>query len=133
MSQQTAVRGAKVTRDLILEIAAAFNSRNADKIVSYFTDDCTFYMASGPEPEGRTIRGKAALHKVLADRFKIIPDMRWDHKYEYVAGDRAVSVWTVRGRSADGTVLDYQGCDLWEFRDGLVLNKDTYYKTVRPD
>jgi ketosteroid isomerase-like protein len=121
------------TVPLLLEIAAAFNSRDADRIMSYFTDDCTFYMASGPEPVGRTVSGKAAVHKVLADRFKVIPDMTWTHEYEYVAGNRAVTVWRVTGHAKDGTVLDYQGCDLWEFRDGLVFNKDTYWKIVRPD
>jgi ketosteroid isomerase-like protein len=125
--------GRKVSRELILEIVQAFNSRDVDRIVSYFTDDCTFFMASGPEPNGRAVRGKAALHKVLADRFKVIPDMRWEHLYEYVCGDRAVSVWMVTGKSKDGTVLNYRGCDLWEFRNGLVHNKDTYWKIVRPD
>ena len=126
-------RKREVTRDLILEIAAAFNSRDVDRIMSYFTEDCTFFMASGPEPVGRAVKGKAAVHKVLADRFKVITDMRWEHEYEYVCGDRAVSVWTVKGTSKDGTVLNYQGCDLWEFKDGLVHNKDTYWKIVRPD
>jgi ketosteroid isomerase-like protein len=125
--------GRRVTRELILEIAAAFNSRDVDRIASYFTDDCTFFMATGPEPDGRTVRGKAALRKVLGDRFKVIPDMRWDHLYEYVCDNHAVSVWMVTGKSKDGTVLNYRGCDLWEFRDGLVLNKDTYWKNVRPD
>jgi len=123
----------RVTVELIREIAAAFNSRDVDRIMSYFTEDCTFLMASGPEPVGRAVRGKAAVHKVLADRFKVIPDMSWDHQYEYVCGDRAVSVWTVTGKSKDGTALNYQGCDLWEFKDGLVHNKDTYWKIVRPD
>jgi len=110
-----------VSKELILEIGEAFNSRNVERIMSYFTDDCTFLMASGPEPDGRVISGKAAVRKVLADRFKIIPDMKWNHLYEYVCGDRAVSVW------------NYRGCDLWDFKDGLVCNKDTYWKMVRPD
>ena len=37
------------TMELMHEIMAAFNSRDADRIVSYFAEDCTFYMASGPE------------------------------------------------------------------------------------
>jgi ketosteroid isomerase-like protein len=123
----------KVTNELILEISAAFNSRDVDRIMSYFTEDCTFYMASGPEPVGRTVHGKAAVHKVLSDRFKVIPDMSWHHRYEYTCGNHAVSVWTVTGKSKDGKVLNYQGCDLWEFKDGLVHNKDTYWKIVQPD
>jgi ketosteroid isomerase-like protein len=126
-------QGKDVTIEHMEAIMAAFNSRNADRIVSYFADDCTFYMASGPEVAGRTVHGKDKLRKVLADRFVLIPDMRWDPKYDHVYGNHAVSVWTVKGNAKDGTVLDYQGCDLWEFRDGLVLNKDTYWKIVRPD
>jgi taurine dehydrogenase small subunit len=125
--------GRKVTRELRLEIVHAFNSRDVDQIMPFFAEDCTFLMASGPEPDGRTVRGQAAVRKVLADRFKVIPDMRWDHLYESICGDRAVSVWTVSGRSKDGTILNYRGCDLWEFRDGLVYSKDTYWKIVRPD
>lgn len=122
-----------ITMDLLNEIHEAFNSRDADRIAEYFAEDAVFYMASGPEPQGRAVRGRAAIRKVLADRFQVIPDMRWDSEYGYTTGTRAVTVWRVRGRSADGTVLDYQGCDLWEFRDGLIQNKDTYWKIVRPD
>lgn len=77
----------------------------------------------------------SALPEILrrADRFKVIPDMRWEHKYDYVCGHRAVSVWIVKGNAKDGRVLNYQGCDLWEFKDGLVHKKDTYWKIVQPD
>lgn len=124
---------ATVSVELLNEIHEAFNSRDADRIAKYFAEDAVFYMASGPEPQGRAVRGREAIRKVLADRFLVIPDMRWDSEYGYTAGNRAVTVWRVRGNSADGTVLDYQGCDLWEFQDGLIQNKDTYWKSVRPD
>ena len=117
--------------ELLQEIHDAFNSRDADAIAAFFADDATFYMASGPDPDGRAVKGKSAIRKVLADRFLVIPDMSWDWMYGYTAGDRAVTVWRVTGKATDGTVLDYQGCDLWEFRDGLVLNKDTYWKIVK--
>jgi len=123
--------GPPVSMELLQEIHDAFNSRDADAIAAFFADDATFYMASGPDPDGRAVKGKSAIRKVLADRFLVIPDMSWDWMYGYTTGDRAVTVWRVTGKATDGTVLDYQGCDLWEFRDGLVLNKDTYWKIVR--
>jgi ketosteroid isomerase-like protein len=122
----------EVTRQLLLDISQAFNSRDVDRIMSFFTDDCIFYMASGPEPVGRTVSGKAAVRKVLADRFKVIPDMHWQRLDEYFLGDRAVTVWMVTGKAADGTVLNYKGCDLYEFKDGLIHRKDTYWKIVQP-
>ena len=81
-SRQSTTSGQGPTMQLIHEIMAAFNGQDADRIVSFFAEDCTFYMASGPEVVGRTVRGKAALRKVLADRFVVIPDMQWDPEYD---------------------------------------------------
>ena len=67
---------------------------------------------------------------MLADRFKVISDMRWDHIEHFVAGNRAVSVWMVTGTGADGEKLNYQGCVIYEFRGERILNKDTYWKIV---
>ena len=114
----------------LMEINAAFNSRDVDRIMSFFEEDATFLMARGPEPVGRRVHGKAAVRRVLADRFKVIRDMRWDHVDHFVAGNRAVSVWMVTGTGADGERLNYQGCDLYEFRGDKILNKDTYWKLV---
>jgi ketosteroid isomerase-like protein len=82
---------------------------------------------------GRTVAGKTAMRRVLADRFKLVPDMHWAIEHEYVCGNRAVSVWRVTGHGADGLTLDCQGCDLYEFRGDKVRRKDTYWKIVRPD
>ena len=116
--------------DLLLDINGAFNARDVDRIMSFFDDDATFLMARGPEPKGRRVHGKAAIRKVLADRFKVISGMRWDHIEHFVTGNRAVSVWMVTGTSADGEALNYQGCDIYEFRGDKILNKDTYWKIV---
>jgi hypothetical protein len=43
---------------------------------------------------------------------------------------RTVKGWTAVHKFL-GTVLNYKGCDLWEFRDGLVYNKDTFWKIVQ--
>jgi ketosteroid isomerase-like protein len=67
------------TPSLMKDINAAFNARDVDRIMAFFADDATFMMARGPEPCGRRVHGKDAIRQVLADRFKVIPDMRWDH------------------------------------------------------
>jgi ketosteroid isomerase-like protein len=118
------------TPQLVKEINAAFNSRDVDRIMAFFAEDATFLMARGPESDGRRVHGKAAIGKVLADRFKVINDMRWDHIDAFICGNRAVSVWMVTGASTDGDTLNYRGCDIYEFRDDKILNKDTYWKLV---
>ena len=118
------------TPQLMKEISASFNSRDVDRIVAHFTDDATFCLARGPEPVGRTLRGKKMIAETLAARFKAIPDMRWDHKEYIFAGNRAISVWTVKGRGADGEELNYQRCDIYTFRGGKISAKDTYWNLV---
>jgi ketosteroid isomerase-like protein len=122
-----------VTHQLLAAINEAFNSQDADKIATFFQEDAVFHMARGPQPAGRLVRGREAIRKMLADRFELIPDMRWEHIDEYITGNRAVTIWRVKGNANDGTVLDYQGCDLYVFRDGLIQDKDTYWKIVEPD
>ncbi len=128
MTTTTTASGPSIA--LLMEINAAFNSRNVDRILTFFADDATFLMARGSEPCGRRVHGKAAIGRVLADRFKVISDMRWDHIDHFVTGNRAVSVWMVTGTGADGEKLNYQGCDIYEFRGDKILNKDTYWKLV---
>lgn len=118
------------TLELMQAINDAFNARDVDRIASFFAEDATFLMARGPEPCGRRVRGREAIKKVLADRFAVIHGMRWDHIDHFIAGNRAVSVWMVTGRAADGEALNYQGCDIYEFRGDKILNKDTYWKLV---
>jgi ketosteroid isomerase-like protein len=119
-----------VTTELMQRISAAFNSRDVERIVDYFAEDATFCLARGPEPVGRTLKGKAAIRKALADRFKQIPDMHWDHQEYILAGDRAVSLWTVRGRGKDGEELNYQGCDIYRFAGDKIIHKNTFWKIV---
>jgi len=118
------------TPALLQAINAAFNSRDLDRIMAFFAEDCTFFMARGPEPVGRRVHGRAAVRQVLADRFKVITDMRWEHVDAFICGDRAVSVWMVTGTGTDGEKLNYRGCDIYEFRGDKILNKDTYWKLV---
>jgi len=123
-----------VTLELMKAISAAFNSRDVDRIVSFFAEDGVFCLSRGPEPVGRTLAGKAAIGKALADRFVQIPDMRWENE-EYILApgddnDRAISIWTVRGKSADGEALDYQGCDIYTFKDDKIVHKNTFWKIV---
>ena len=123
-----------VTLELMKAISAAFNSRDVDRIVAFFAEDGVFCLSRGPEPVGRTLKGKAVIRKALADRFVQIPDMRWENE-EYILApeaNRAISVWTVRGKGSDGEALNYQGCDIYAFdRDDKIVHKNTFWKIVQ--
>jgi taurine dehydrogenase small subunit len=119
-----------VTITLLDEIQDGFNARDVDRILSHFADECEWLMASGPDmPVGRRLVGKAAIGEVLRARYAAIPDMRWDDMRHWICDQsKAISEWTVRGTPKAGPAFAYLGCDLWEFRDGWVTKKDTYWK-----
>ncbi|MGI9387881.1 MAG: nuclear transport factor 2 family protein [Methyloligellaceae bacterium] len=121
-----------ITIALLNEIQDGFNRHDVDAILSHFTDDCVWLMASGPNaPEGRLCRGKAEIGEVLRARYGEIPDMRWEDMRHWIVDEtKAISEWTVCGTPKGGTAFAYLGCDLWEFRDGYVTKKDTYWKFI---
>ena len=119
-----------VTVKLMRGISAAFNSRDVERIVDCFAEDATFCLARGPEAVGRTLKGKAAIRQALSDRFLQIPDMRWENEEYILAGNRAISVWIVRGQGSDGEELNYQGCDIYRFQGDKIIHKNTFWKIV---
>lgn len=122
----------QVTMALLDEIQDGFNKQDVDAILSHFTDDCIWLMARGPHaPEGRVCKGKAEIGEVLRTRYGQIPDMRWEEMRHWIVDQtKAISEWTVRGTPNEGDSFEYLGCDLWEFRDGYVTKKDTYWKFI---
>ena len=121
-----------VTLALLDDIQDGFNRQDVDAILAHFVDDCEWLMARGPDaPQGRRLLGKAAIGEALRVRYGQIPDMRWEDMRHWICDQtKAVSEWTVRGTPTGGMPFAYLGCDLWEFRDGYVVKKDTYWKYV---
>ena len=120
-----------ITIEYLDEICQEFNQQDVDGILSHFATDCVWLMARGPNsPEGRRCVGKEEIGSVLRTRYVEIPDMRWEEMRHWVCDEtKAMSKWVVRGTPIDGEAFEYLGCDLWEFKDGLVTKKDTYWKS----
>jgi taurine dehydrogenase small subunit len=91
-------------------------------------------MARGPDAwEACRLRGKQDIGEVLSARYSVIPDMRWEDISHFINADgtKACSEWTVSGTPTDGTpAFSLLGCDIWTFRDGEVVKKDTYWKFI---
>lgn len=118
----------QLTMDLLNEIIAAFNNHDAKGVASFFATDGVMLGAAGKEPVGTTLRGPEVIKAALIKRFSDSPDIQWTEGKSWIFGNKALSEWRVRGTSPDGSIIDTLGCDLWEFEDGKIVKKDTYYK-----
>jgi ketosteroid isomerase-like protein len=114
--------------EVIREIAAGFDTHDLDRIMRHFSDDAVYDAPRGPEPNGRRFIGIDAVREAIAGRFAGIPDVRYQEDDHFVDGDRGASEWTLRGTTIDGERLEIRGCDLWTFRDGKVIKKDSFWK-----
>ena len=63
--------------EMLRAIAAAFDSHDLDRIMSFFADDAVFDSPRGAEPWGTRFSGKDSLRQAFAGRFNGIPDVRY--------------------------------------------------------
>jgi ketosteroid isomerase-like protein len=120
----------EVTETTLKEMLDAFNRHDLDAIMGYFAEDCTFDFPRGQQPWGDRFVGKAEVRRGLAQRFEGIPDVHYGEDRHWLSGDRGVSEWLLTGTTRAGVPLRVRGCDLWEFRNGKVVYKDSYWKIV---
>ena len=127
---QTNSQEMTITADTLKQILEAFNRHDLNAIMAFFSDDCSFDMPRGPEPWGQRFIGKDQVREALASRFKGIPDVHYGDDRHWLAANRGVSEWTLTGTTTSGISINVRGCDLWEFRNGKVVRKDSYWKIV---
>ena len=113
---------------MLQAIAAGFDRHDLDAILEHFADDAVFESPRGPDPWGQRFEGKDAVKEAFDGRFAGIPDVRYTDDDHFVDGDRGASEWTLSGTTTAGQRIEIRGCDLWTFRDGKVIRKDSFWK-----
>ncbi len=121
-----------VTVETLKAFLEAFNRHDLDAIMTFFADDCVFEAPRGPHPWGKRYVGKEEVRTGLGARFTGIPDVHYGNDRHWLFGDRGVSEWRLTGTAASGSRIDVRGCDLFEFRSGKIVCKDSYWKIVEP-
>lgn len=119
-----------VTLEQLHDIADAFARRDVDGIVNSFADDGEFRNAKGPDYWGQSFKGKAAIRSYFEPLFANTGDVKWQHTSEFIHGNRAVTEWHRTATLKSGERQEWLGCDLYTFRRGLIVMKDTYIKVV---
>jgi ketosteroid isomerase-like protein len=123
-------QSAAVTVSTLEAILDGFNRHDLDAIMAYFAEDATLDTPRGANVWGTRFKGKDAVREGLAARFAGLPDVHYGEDRHWVCGDRGASEWRLTGTTTAGERVDVRGCDLWEFRGGLVVRKDSYWKIV---
>ena len=119
-----------VTLERLHEIADAFARHDVDGIVGFFAEDGEFRNAKGPHHWGQSFKGKAAIRSYFEPLFASTGDVTWKHTSEFICGNRAVTEWHRTATLKSGERQEWLGCDLYTFRRGLIVMKDTYIKVV---
>ena len=119
-------------RSTLIELCAAFNAHDLERIMSFFSDDCVLEMPRGSMPWGSRFEGKRDVRAGLAARFEGLPDVHYGDAQHFVddAASTGMSKWTLTGTTRDGVKRNVHGCDFYTFRDGKVIRKDSYWKIV---
>jgi ketosteroid isomerase-like protein len=116
---------------MLQEVAAAFDRHDLEGILAHFADHAVFESPRGPDPWGQRFVGIEQIRTAFAGRFEGIPDVRYRDDTHFVDGERGASEWTLSGTTREGSRIEVRGCDLWTFRDGKIVRKDSYWK-IRP-
>ena len=118
---------------LLDRFAAAWNAHDVDALMECMVDgdDCAFYAAAGGTPRGGVSEGRAAVRASYEAVWKKFPDAKWHNPTHFVSGERGVTQWLFTGSTADGKEKsNVHGCDVFEFKNGKILVKDTYRKQM---
>jgi hypothetical protein len=60
----------------------------------------------------------------------MVPDVHYGDLRHFATDSMGVSEWLLTGTLRSGKKVKVRGCDHYEFRDGKVLRKDSYWKIV---
>jgi ketosteroid isomerase-like protein len=100
---------------------AAWNAHDVDRIVAFHAPGMVFENHSaGERAEGEEVRAH------IAGIFENWPDLTFRGRRLYAADGLVVSEWTANATDPEGRRLEWDGVDIFPFRDGLILRKDVY-------
>lgn len=112
---------------LIEQYDVAWNTHDVEAIVAFHTPDMVFENhTAGERVAGEDVRAH------IARIFENWPDLHFRGRRLYAREGLVVSEWTATATDRDGRRLEWDGVDIFPFRDGLIARKDVYSTSHRP-
>lgn len=121
-------------KKMLEEYVAAWNSGDADGVVSFLTDDCVIENLGG----GDIHRGREEVKAWAMGVFAAFPDFRLEITSVFVAGDRAGGEWVERGThtgamgpyAATGKSFSVRGASILELQEGKIRREALYWDSA---
>ena len=114
--------------EILRRLIVALNRRDLDTAMSFFADDCVFEAPRGRRPWGRRLHGMEDVRTAFDAQIGRIPDARYVEDEHHVCGTHGYSEWTLVGTRPNGDAVEFRGCDVWEFREGKIWRRSSYWK-----
>jgi steroid delta-isomerase-like uncharacterized protein len=127
------VPGEHAALEVLERFGEAWNRHDLDAMMSFMADDCVYCASFGPDLDGMTYEGRAAVREGFARFLAAFPDGRFEDVRSFAAGNRAASQWTFVFIGADGERMRVCGCDLYALEDGKIRRKDAFRKERRTE
>lgn len=110
-------------REVIERYNAAWNAHDLDAIDAEHHPEIVFHNHTADE----RAEGAAAVREHIARIFRNNPTLRFSTRSLHVGDDFAVCEWTASAGSKE-----WDGVDVFPFRDGKIARKDVYSASHRP-
>lgn len=107
---------------------AAWNAQDVEAISAQHAPDVVFHNHTA----GERVEGREQVAAHIAGIFERWPGLRFRGRSLRVGSDFVVSEWTATATDAEGHRLEWDGVDIFPFRDGLIARKDVYSGSARP-
>jgi steroid delta-isomerase-like uncharacterized protein len=114
------------------DYVAAWNSHDAERILSFCADDVVFEEV----PMGKVFRGKKEAKDFISNTFTSFPDFKIELKSGFNAGDWGSGEWVMSGTfaksnmpgmPATGKKFSIRGASIMEFRKGKISRESMYW------
>jgi ketosteroid isomerase-like protein len=121
-----------VTIEQLKQFAQAWNDHDINALMRFMHPDCAFETWMGPLVCGTRYSGYEDVRKGYSKAWQDFPDAKWSHDKHFVSGDRGLSEWIFTGTHVNGQSVEVLGCDVFTFKDGKILLKNSFRKNRLP-
>jgi ketosteroid isomerase-like protein len=110
---------------LMRRFEAGYETLSVEAIVACFAPDVVWIL-----PDSRVLKGREACLAFLKERFASPTGPKFSDSHMNVLGQTVVQIYKVSVPLPGGQTGTYDGTDVYQIRDGLIVRKDAYWKQM---